>query len=131
MAEQAAALAWALRLQDLAVHLGADVPDHELPIQSRIAQIQQQLAQIVASHASLRELLGQGWCTSLTTESSIHTLLSSENTEKADVDAQLAIVLDSDERMRAFLEAMEACKVLSDQEVSGAGHLACMCLFAN
>lgn len=60
MAEQAPALAWALRLQALAAHLGVDAQEHELPIQSRIAQIEQNLAHIVASHATLRELLVQG-----------------------------------------------------------------------
>lgn len=60
MAEQAAALAWALRLRALTSHLGVESNEQDLPIQSRIAQIEQSITQVVAPHASLRQLLAQG-----------------------------------------------------------------------
>jgi len=70
----------------------------------------------------------------LTTESRLQALATSEYTlatNKEDVDAQLAIVLDNDESMRSFLEVMEACRSLDEQGISGAGHLACASPFAN
>jgi len=60
MAEQAAALVWTVRLQALAAHLEVNAQYQELPVQSRIAQIDQNLTQLVASHVSLRQLLAQG-----------------------------------------------------------------------
>ncbi|WFD22724.1 hypothetical protein MEQU1_001400 [Malassezia equina] len=96
MAEQAAALAWALRLRALASHLGVESNEQDLPIQSRIAQIEQSITQV---------LLAQ---------------------EQEDLDAQMAIVLDSEEGMRSFLETMEACRALDDQGIAGAGDLTCI-----